>query len=88
MDLKKDLRNIQLDYVPGTDYKIYQDRDSFSFGVDSIILSSFAKPKGVVFDLGTGNGIIPLRIVNKSEVEKIYGVEIQREVYELDKKEH
>lgn len=86
MNLKKDLRNIQLDYVPGTNHKIYQDRDSFSFGVDSIILSSFSKPKGVVFDLGTGNGIIPLRIANKIEIEKIYGIEIQKEVYELAKK--
>lgn len=79
-------KNIQIDYVPGTNYKIYQDRNNFSFGVDSIILTSFANPKGIVFDLGTGNGIIPLRIADRIKIQKIYGVEIQKEVYELAKK--
>ncbi|MBC7088466.1 MAG: tRNA1(Val) (adenine(37)-N6)-methyltransferase [Tissierellales bacterium] len=78
--------NIQIDFVPGTGYKIFQNRQFFSFGVDAIILSNFAQPKGIVFDLGTGNAIIPLRIVNNSEVKKIYGIEIQKDVYELAKK--
>ena len=71
----------RIDLVPGTCYKIIQDRESFSYGTDAIFLSDFAKPKGEVIDLGTGTGIIPLRIVDNPKVEKIYGIEIQEEVY-------
>ena len=74
-----------IDIVPGTDYKIIQNKDRFSYGTDAIFLSSFAKPKGLVIDLGTGTGIIPLRLVDKGKTEKIYGVEIQAEVAKLAK---
>lgn len=70
----------RIDLVPGTNFKIIQDKSSFSYGTDAIFLSNFSKPKGIVVDLGTGSGIIPLRIVNNSQVEKIYGIEIQEEV--------
>lgn len=75
--------NKRIDIVPGTNYKIIQDKDSFSYGTDAIFLSSFAKPKGSVIDLGTGTGIIPLRLVDNNQVDIIYGVEIQDEVAEL-----
>ena len=71
----------RIDLVPGTSYKIIQDKDSFSYGTDAIFLSDFARPKGEVIDLGTGTGIIPLRIVDNPKVGKIYGIEIQEEVY-------
>lgn len=76
----------RIDLVPGTDFKIIQDKNSFSYGTDAIFLSNFSKPKGIVVDLGTGSGIIPLRIINKKSVKKIYGIEIQKEVYERAKK--
>lgn len=75
-----------IDIVPGTNYNIIQNKDSFSYGTDAIFLSSFAKPKGLVMDLGTGTGIIPLRLIDKDNVEMIYGVEIQEEVANLAKK--
>lgn len=74
------------DIVPGTSYKIIQDKEKFSYGTDAIFLSSFVKAKGKVVDLGTGSGIIPLRIVDNPKVEKIYGVEIQKDVYQMAKK--
>lgn len=73
----------KIDIIPGTNYKIVQNRDSFSYGTDAIFISSFAKPKGVVVDLGTGTGIIPLRIIDKKNVKYIYGIEIQKEVAEM-----
>lgn len=76
----------RVDLVPGTDFKIIQDKKSFSYGTDAIFLSSFSKPRGLVVDLGTGSGIIPLRIVNKESVKKIYGIEIQPQVYERAKR--
>ncbi|NLY44821.1 MAG: SAM-dependent methyltransferase, partial [Tissierella sp.] len=53
---------IKIDTVPGTDYKILQNNTKFSYGIDAILLSNFAKPKGMVMDLGTGTGIIPIRM--------------------------
>lgn len=72
-----------MDIVPGTEYKILQNTKKFSYGIDAILLSSFAKPKGKVLDLGTGTGIIPIRMVDSPQIQKIYGVEIQKEVADL-----
>nr|WP_300004741.1 tRNA1(Val) (adenine(37)-N6)-methyltransferase [Tissierella sp.] len=72
----------RVDIVPGTDFKIVQDKTCFSYGTDAIFLSDFAKPKGIVLDLGTGSGIIPLRIAGNPKVKKIYGIEIQEDVAE------
>lgn len=76
----------RIDIVPGTKYKIIQDRERFSYGTDAIFLSDFAKPKGMVLDIGTGTGIIPLRLLDKGNITTIYGVEIQKEVSELARK--
>lgn len=78
--------DIRIDKVPATEYKIYQNRDKFSYGIDAIVLSNFVKPKGLVIDLGTGTGIIPIRIVDNPKVKKIYGVEIQKDMADLAKK--
>jgi tRNA1Val (adenine37-N6)-methyltransferase len=73
----------RIDLVPGTEYKIIQDKGLFSYGIDAILLSHFSKAKGVVVDLGTGTGIIPLRIVDRKGVSLVYGVEIQEKVAEM-----
>lgn len=76
----------RIDIVPGTDYKIIQNKGRFSYGTDAIFLSHFAKAKGIVVDLGTGTGIIPLRLIHNSKVKMIYGVEIQEEVANIASK--
>lgn len=78
--------NERIDIIPGTNYKIIQNKEKFSYGMDAILLSSFVKAKGVVVDLGTGTGIIPLRIYNEENVDIIYGVEIQEEVVNMAKR--
>lgn len=78
--------NLRTDIVPGTNFKIIQDKNKFSYGIDAILLSDFAKPKGKVMDLGTGTGIIPLRLAARNGYTKIYGVEIQKDVAELAEK--
>jgi len=83
MDLKE---NERIDIVPGTSYKIIQNKKLFSYGTDAIFISDFAKPKGMVIDLGTGTGIIPLRLVDRGNVDKIYGIEIQDEVAQQAKR--
>ncbi|MDR7857609.1 tRNA1(Val) (adenine(37)-N6)-methyltransferase [Tissierella sp.] len=77
------MMNERIDIVPGSDLKIIQNRERFSYGTDAIFLSQFAKPKGTVVDLGTGTGIIPLRLCEKDNVDIIYGIEIQEEVADM-----
>lgn len=65
--------------------KIIQNPKWFCFGVDAVLLSSFAvvKYKDRVVDLGTGTGIIPLLVYGKYNPKEIVGVEIQSEVAEM-----
>ena len=69
-------------------YKIIQDKDAFSFSIDSTILSFFCdiepREKNII-DLGTGNAIIPLILSLRTD-KKIYGIEIQENVYDRAKR--
>lgn len=67
--------------------KIIQKDDCFSFSLDSMLLANFintTKAKRII-DLGTGNAPIPLFLTLKTDA-KIYGVEIQEEIYDLAKR--
>ena len=76
----------RIDIIPGSNLKIIQNKDRFSYGTDAIFLSNFTKAKGKVIDLGTGTGIIPLMLYSRYNVDKIYGIEIQKEVADLAKR--
>lgn len=78
--------NERIDYIPGSGLKIIQDKEKFSYGTDAIFLSSFAKSNGKVVDIGTGTGIIPLRLYSRDNPDIIYGIEIQEEVAEMAKR--
>lgn len=64
--------------------KIVQNSDWFSFSLDSVLLADFVKIKKNqrIIDFCTGNAPIPLFLSTKT-TEKIVGVELQKEVYEL-----
>ena len=69
--------------------KIIQNKKGFCFGIDSVLLSDFAKEikdNSIVIDLGTGTGIISTLLCGKTKLKKIIGVEIQEEVYKVAKK--
>lgn len=66
--------------------KIIQNTDGFCFGIDSVLLSDFAKQiksGAKVIDLGTGTGIIPTLLCGKTDLSEVIGVEIQEEVYDM-----
>jgi tRNA1Val (adenine37-N6)-methyltransferase len=71
--------------------KICQEPSYFCYGVDAVMLASFAsdiingrkKKTGSIVDLGTGNGIIPLIISHKTDIPDIKGIELVKENYEL-----
>lgn len=76
------------DLVNYKNLKIYQNTDWFLFSLDSVLLPNFVtlnKNIKTVMDLGTGNAPIPLILSTKTNA-KIIGVEIQKDVYELAKK--
>lgn len=86
MDLQDNERIDDLEYKG---LKIIQNKEAFCFGIDSILLSDFAKEikKGSkVIDLGTGNGIIGIMLCAKTEISKMIGVEVQEESAKLTKR--
>ncbi len=80
--------NERIDIIPGTELKLIQDKSKFCYGIDAILLSSYAKIKkdDIVLDLGTGTGIIALRIYDRYKPKKVYAIEIQEEMAELAKR--
>ena len=75
----------RIDELQRNDYRIIQNPERFCFGMDAVLLSSFAKakPGERVLDLGTGNGIIPILMEAKTKGEKFFGLEIQEESADL-----
>ncbi|MFA5602305.1 MAG: tRNA1(Val) (adenine(37)-N6)-methyltransferase [Bacilli bacterium] len=74
--------NTLLDYK---NLRIYQNSKWFKFSLDSVLLANFVTlNKGIkkIIDLGTGNAPIPL-ILSARTSSLIYGVEVQKEIFEL-----
>ena len=86
MELKEKERIDDLEFK---NLKIIQNEDGFCFGIDSVLLSDFAKEvkeNSVGVDLGTGTGIISILLSAKTKISKIIGVEIQKEVADMAKR--
>ena len=67
-----------------SDVKIIQNREVFSYSVDSVLLSRFPKlPKrGLIVDLCAGNGAVGLFASTRTE-SQIIGVEIQERLADM-----
>ena len=86
IELKENERIDDLEYKG---LKIIQNKEGFCFGIDSVLLSDFAKnikKDSVVVDIGTGTGIISILLSKMAEIKKIYGIEIQEEVADMAKR--
>jgi tRNA1Val (adenine37-N6)-methyltransferase len=77
--------NERFDDLNLNNLKIIQNSDFFCFGIDSVLLSNFAKVKKneLVLDLGTGNGIIPILLSAKTLGRMFIGIEIQKECVDM-----
>ena len=75
----------RIDDLQRKGYKIIQNTEKFCFGMDAVLLSSFALVKAgeKVLDMGTGTGIIPILLEAKTEGEHFTGLEIQPESAEM-----
>lgn len=81
--------NERIDDLELKNLKIIQNTKGFCFGMDSILLSDFAKKikkNSIIVDLGTGTGILPILLSAKTESKKIYGIEIQEKVANMAKR--
>ena len=86
MNLKENERIDDLEY---NNLKIIQNEKGFCFGIDSILISDFAreiKQGSVGVDLGTGTGIISILLASKTKLSKIIGIEIQKDMADMAKR--
>ena len=75
--------NEKIDDLEYKNLKIIQNKKGFCFGIDSVLLSDFAKnikKDAIVLDLGTGTGIISILLCGKTKLKKIIGIEVQKDV--------
>ena len=81
--------NERIDDLEFKGYKIIQNKEGFCFGIDSVLLSDFAKEirnNSRVLDLGTGTGILCILLSGKTNLKQIVGVEVQKEVADMAKR--
>lgn len=86
MELKNNERIDDLEYK---NLKIIQNKEGFCFGIDSVLISDFAKEiknNSIGIDLGTGTGIISILLSSKTNLLKIIGIEIQKDVADMAKR--
>lgn len=79
-------KNERIDDLQINGLKIIQNNDGFCFGIDSVLLSDFAKDirnSSTVVDFGTGTGILGFLLLAKTSIKKVIGVEIQEEVADM-----
>ena len=77
--------NERIDDLQRCGLKIIQNTEKFCFGMDAVLLTTFAKAKKgeKVLDLGTGTGIIPILMQAKTEGSHFTGIDIQEESVEM-----
>jgi len=78
--------NERIDDLQINNLKIIQNKNWFCYGIDSVLLSDYAKKiknNSKILDLGTGTGIISILLTAKINPQKIIGVEIQKEIAEM-----
>ena len=80
--IKKEER---VDNLHRNNYHIIQNPQKFCFGMDAVLLSSFAKVYSdeKVLDLGTGTGIIPILLEAKTKGKHFTGLEIQEDMVDM-----
>ena len=77
--------NERIDDLQCKGYRLIQNTACFCFGMDAVLLSSFATAgkNASVLDLCSGNGVIPILMHAKNPQTKYVGIEIQDVAFNL-----
>ena len=75
----------RIDDLQRNGLRILQDPARFCFGMDAVLLSAYVQMKKArrALDLGTGNGIIPILLSDRTDCASLTGLEIQPESADL-----
>lgn len=67
---------------------VIQKKDGFRFGIDAVLLSDFAKDIQAeeMLDMCTGSGVVPILLSAKTKISRIFGIELQEEVFDAAKR--
>ncbi|TWT12218.1 tRNA1(Val) (adenine(37)-N6)-methyltransferase [Streptococcus sp. sy004] len=82
------LENERIDQLFSTDVKIIQNRDVFSYSIDSVLLSRFPKypqKNGLIVDLCSGNGAVALFASSQTK-SSILAIELQERLADMAKR--
>jgi tRNA1(Val) A37 N6-methylase TrmN6 len=65
--------------------KVIQNKSGYRFSIDAVILAHFPnfKDKDIVVDIGCGCGVIPLIIAYRRPQVRLFGLELQEELFDL-----
>ncbi len=77
--------NETLDVIGENQLFLLQSKEGYRFSIDSLLLWGFLSPdpKSRWIDLGSGCGILSIALAKINAVRKVLGVEIQRELVDL-----
>lgn len=82
----------RIDCIGFGDLRLIQKPEDFCYGVDAVLLAHFASTGGEqennirvkvkrAIDLGSGTGIVPIILSHKTDIDRIFGLEIQKESF-------
>lgn len=67
---------------------LIERQDSLTFGTDAYLLAAYLPKRGksIGVELGLGSGIISLLALTKKKCQRVYGFEVQGEIYDIAKR--
>jgi len=74
-----------LDYLCEDKLRLIQKKDGYRFSIDTILLANFInlKKHERLLDIGSGCGIMPIYMSKKGYMNKMLGVEIQKDLFDV-----
>ncbi len=73
-----------VDALYGGRLKLKQSRTGYRYGIDSVVLATFAEPaRERTLDLGTGVGVLALQLWLEQKSERVVGLEVQSSLARL-----
>ncbi len=89
--MKKNIKlnvNERIDDLNLDGLELIQNTEYFCFGTDSVLLANFvvSNSSNNIIDFCSGSGVISLIISKKKKCNKVFSVELQKEMYDLLKR--